>query len=273
MLFIKVFVLLLLSSSTLFSLDVINGKVAILEFDAMPNQSLRKDGTTVALLRHPKNDAKRIALLSIPYSNAKNMTLIYTTPKGSETLHVNVIQGKYAQETLHVEPSKVTPPKEVLARIKQEREEAMAIYTRFNPKRFWTSPFELPMQSFITSAYGNARIFNDTLQSYHSGTDYRASIGTPIFASNDGVIVLAKDRYYAGESIVIDHGEGIYSVYYHLSHKNVALGDTVRKGDTIGLSGMSGRVTGPHLHFGFMVQGIPVDPLDFITQINTLFNP
>ena len=271
MLFVKAALLLLCLCSMLFSLDAINGQVVIVEIDALPNSSLRKEGKSIPLMKHPTNNKKQIALLSIPYAQTKNITLLHTSSKGSETLHVKVIQGAYAQESLNVEPSKVAPPKEALERIKQERDEAMALYNTFNPKRLWNAPFTSPMESFITSAYGNARLFNNTLQSYHSGVDFRATIGTPVIASNDGVVVLAKDRYYAGESLVIDHGEGIYSVYYHLSHKNVAVGEKVRKGDTIGLSGMSGRVSGPHLHFGFMVQGIPVDPLDFIARINALF--
>ena len=274
MFYLRNFIILLAFTSQLFSRDVTNGTVAIFEFDAAQVKSLYKDSAPLPLLNHPTDPSKRIALLAVPYTNApKNIILSLTGLQGTQSLHVKVVQGNYEKEVLHVEPSKVSPPKEVLARIKQEKDEAMAIYTTFNPKRFWSSPFELPMQSLVTSAYGNARIFNDTLQSYHSGTDFRASIGTPVIASNDGVVVLAKDRYYAGESIVIDHGEGIYSVYYHLSQKNVPVGATVRKGDVLGLSGMSGRVTGPHLHFGFMVQGIAVDPLDFITHINTLFHP
>jgi len=91
-----------------------------------------------------------------------------------------------------------------------------------------------------------------------------APIGTPIYAANDGVIVLSKDRYYAGGSVIIDHGEGIYSVYYHLSSTPLVAGTKVKQGDEIGLSGNSGRVTGPHLHFGIMLQGAPVDPLHFI---------
>ncbi|NLC27523.1 MAG: M23 family metallopeptidase, partial [Campylobacteraceae bacterium] len=161
-------------------------------------------------------------------------------------------------------------PENQKERIKAEYEEAIAIYKSFTTKRLWEDDFMVPMKSKITSAYGNARVFNDSLKSYHSGTDFRAAIGTPIYATNDGVVVLSKDRYYAGGSVILDHGEGVYSVYYHLSQTPLALGTKVKKGEKIGLSGASGRVTGPHLHFGFMVQGVPVDPLHFIETINGL---
>ncbi|MFR8441736.1 MAG: M23 family metallopeptidase, partial [Campylobacter sp.] len=127
---------------------------------------------------------------------------------------------------------------------------------------------ELPLNSKITSAFGNARTFNGELKSYHSGTDYRAAVGTGVRAANDGVVVIAKDRYYAGGSVVIDHGGGIYSQYYHLSEIKVALGDHVHKGDEIALSGESGRVSGPHLHFGIAINGVSVNPLSFVAKFN-----
>lgn len=251
--------------------DVINGTVDILEFDAAQTKSLQKEGVTVPLLAHPSTLHKRIALIAIPYRQTKPITLVRFSPQGKEMIQLEITQGDYKKEVLSVEPSKVSPPKAALAQIKKESEEAKAIYQTSTPKRYWKKPFEMPMQSFITSAYGTARLFNDSLQSYHSGTDYRAIIGTPVHATNDGVVVLAKERYYAGGSLVIDHGEGVYSVYYHLSALPLHVGDRVQQGEVIGLSGATGRITGPHLHFGFMVGGIPVNPLDFIQKVNALF--
>jgi murein DD-endopeptidase MepM/ murein hydrolase activator NlpD len=126
----------------------------------------------------------------------------------------------------------------------------------------------MPMKSKITSDFGNARIYNGKTKSYHSGTDFRAKIGTPIIASNDGKIVLAKRRFYAGGSIIIDHGHGIYSCYYHMSRFDVKEGEMVKKNQVIGLSGDTGRVTGPHLHFSIRVGGLQVDPLQFIELVN-----
>jgi len=183
---------------------------------------------------------------------------------------LSIKQGEYPKEFLNVNPSKVTPPSSAKEQIEKEYKEAMKIYSTFTKTRYWSEAFILPTQSTITSHFGNARTFNSTLKSYHSGTDFRAPIGTPIYAINDGIIVLSKERYYAGGSIIIDHGEGIYSVYYHLSRMTLPVGASVKKGDQIGLSGNSGRVTGPHLHFGIMAQGIPIDPLHFIETVNSL---
>ena len=131
----------------------------------------------------------------------------------------------------------------------------------------------MPLHSKITSAFGNRRVFNNILKSYHSGTDFRAKKGTPIIASNSGRVVLAKNRFFAGNSIIIDHGQGIYSGYYHLSRFAVKKGDFVQKGEVIGYAGATGRVTGPHLHFTFHVNGNCVDPLHFVKLANeNLFN-
>ncbi|MDD3598431.1 M23 family metallopeptidase, partial [Sulfuricurvum sp.] len=120
-------------------------------------------------------------------------------------------------------------------------------------------------------AYGSARTYNDTLKSYHGGIDFRALTPTPIQAANDGIVVLAQERYYSGGTIIIDHGEGLYSCYFHLSRFDVKVGDYVTQGQAIALSGASGRITGPHLHFGIMVHGVQTDPLDLMEQIDHLF--
>ena len=156
-------------------------------------------------------------------------------------------------------------------RVTDELNEANAIYRTRTPKRLWSERFALPLGSVITSHYGNARMFNNEVRSYHAGTDFRANIGTPIKATNDGIIALAKERFMSGNSVIIDHGKGIYSAYFHLSELKVAVGERVKKGQIIALSGDTGRVSGAHLHFSMMVQGVSVDALHFINTINGLF--
>ena len=144
----------------------------------------------------------------------------------------------------------------------------MKIYSTITSKNYVKSEYIVPMDSKITSSFGKARIYNSTLNGYHSGTDFRAKIGTPIIASNEGKVVLAYDRFYSGKSIIIDHGQGIYTCYYHLSEFKVKEGDMVSKAQVIGLSGDTGRITGPHLHFSARVGGLQVDPLQLITLLN-----
>lgn len=219
----------------------------------------------IAWVAHPADSTQKIAILTIPYREKSQIF------QASKTIQVRVIEGDYPKEIINVAPSHAKPNKQNQQRIERERKEAQQIYARYEPKRYWDSPFALPMNSAITSPYGSARVFNGEIASYHSGTDFRAPIGTPIRASNDGVVVIAKERFLAGGSVVIDHGQGIFSMYYHCSELKVSVGDAVKKGDLIALSGNSGRVSGPHLHFGFLVHGASVDPLDFIAKIHMLF--
>ncbi len=184
------------------------------------------------------------------------------------SLPIEIQDGHYKRESLRVNPSKAHFSKTAKVRIAKELKEAKKIYNTYTPKLYIHSPFILPLHSKITSAFGNKRLFNGTLKSYHSGTDFRAKTGTPIIASNRGRVVLVKNRFFAGNSVIIDHGEGIYSGYYHLSKFAVNVGDIVEKGQVIGYSGATGRVTGPHLHFTFHVGGVCVDPLQFVELAN-----
>jgi murein DD-endopeptidase MepM/ murein hydrolase activator NlpD len=269
-LFVKIIFVLFICIEFLFAQVAIKGEAQIFSFDEKP-LSIGYDGVKkLPVIPHPKGGY--FTILPINYkAKTKSATLTKLFASGTKRTQIEITDGEYKKETLSVDPSKVSPPKEALSRIKSEYEEAMKIYRTQTQKRYWDEPFIYPMTSTVTSVYGNARVFNDSLKSYHSGTDFRAPVGTPVQAVNDGVVVIAKDRYYAGGSIVIDHGYGVYSVYYHLSSIDKNVGDAVKKGEDIGLSGQSGRVTGPHLHFGITVGGYAINPIDFIEKINATF--
>jgi murein DD-endopeptidase MepM/ murein hydrolase activator NlpD len=164
----------------------------------------------------------------------------------------------------------VSPPKSVINRIKREYKEAMKIYSTFTTKKLFKHSFSLPLNSKITSDFGTKRIFNNKVKSYHTGIDFKAKMNTKIPAINDGKVVLAKNRYFAGNSVIISHGRGIYSCYYHLNKIKVKKNEFVKKGQIIGLSGMSGRVTGPHLHFTTWLNGVIVNPKVLIELLNQI---
>lgn len=271
---LRILLLLVGSLQTLAAQSVINGQTAVIAFSAIPKESRVTYGKkNIPLLQHPTNKKKHFILLPIAYrSTSGEKKLLVTYPDGEKRLDLHVEKGDYRSETITVTPSKVKPNKKQAKRTSSEYKEAMKIYHTLNPKRYWDKPFVHPMSSQITSPFGTARVYNGSLKSFHSGTDFRAAVGTPVHAVNDGVVVLAKDRYYAGNSIVIDHGKGLYSCYYHLSKMSVKVGDKVSQNDKLGLSGSTGRVTGPHLHFAIMLYGVQVDPLQLLTQINSLFD-
>ena len=125
------------------------------------------------------------------------------------------------------------------------------------------SPFINPIESKITSAFGTARIYNGIAKTYHTGVDFRAKTPVKIRATNNGIISLAMKRFYLGNVIYINHGRGLYTYYAHLSKFLVKEGDFVIKGQVIGLSGVTGRITGPHLHYAIRLYNTTVDPLGF----------
>ena len=251
---------------------IVNGDVEIVQVEAKFAGNLSIDGMKKRWLSVPGDEKLKFAIVAASYRQKGEIKLINGLKSGDETIVFKIVEGEYKKEKITVEGSKVTPPKEVLKRIEEEREEANKIYATANAGLKFDSKFILPMSSSVTSPFGTARVFNGTLKSYHGGTDFRAAVGTSVIAANDGIVAIAKDRYYAGGSVVIDHGEGIYTQYYHLSALNVKVGQSVKKGDIIALSGASGRVSGPHLHFGVIVGGVQVNPLNFVKKINEILN-
>ncbi|TQR58137.1 M23 family metallopeptidase [Campylobacter troglodytis] len=262
------------------NLNISKGQVLFLSFD---KQGLKGISSTSNLYKkeqkhkffaHPTKDNKVVLVFSSAYKKPIKKAKITALYKSGQSLKYDLLgnEGFYPKEFLKVDQSKITPPKEVLARIEKELSEANAVYATYTDESLFDGKFILPINSAITSKFGTARLFNQTLASYHSGVDFRALVGTPIVAANDGIVRIAKDRYYAGGSIVIDHGHKIFSQYYHLSELKVKVGQKVKKGEVIALSGDSGRVTGAHLHFGIFAGGTQVDPLDFIEKFNALFD-
>jgi len=261
-----------ISSST-----IVNGTTAFVEFEKEKNIELDRvviDKKVYKISRHPLDNSKMYVLIPMSYYEKpqdKKAEIFYKQKgkQSSKKLFFRVKDGEYEKEEIQVQKSKVNPKsKEVKKRTKKEYANAMRIYGTFTQKSYITSKFIAPMDSKITSAFGKARVYNNSLNGYHSGTDYRAKVGTPIKASNDGVVVLVKDRFYAGGTVILDHGHGIYTCYYHMSEFSVKMGQKVKKAQIIGLSGDTGRVTGPHLHFSARVGGEQVDPLQLIELIN-----
>ncbi|MBU1659388.1 M23 family metallopeptidase [bacterium] len=278
----KVFILIFLGT-TLFASNIkldrttiANGQSVFLELAQIREIEYEKIdfmGKSYPIYKHQTKDAGYYSILPISYyEKAKKDKVVvhYLENLKPKAWHVelSVIDGNYEKEVIKVSNSKVNLNKKDNARAEEEQKEAMRIYNTTSEKSYISSEFIVPLDSKITSGFGKARIYNDTLKGYHSGTDFRAEVGIPIKASNDGVVVLAKERFYSGGSVILDHGHGIYTCYFHMSKFNVQKGDKVHKTQIIGLSGDSGRVTGPHLHFSARVSGVQVDPLQLIELLN-----
>ena len=256
-----------------------NAQTALITLNAseIKNPKLSLDKLNINFYKnHFKKDSYYALIPLSYYTKSKQHKIIISYLKNNQKYFkgviFNVTEGDYKSETINVPSSKVSLSKKNKIRTKKEYAQAMKIYNSKSKKQLWNKDFIYPMESKITSHFGTKRLYNKALKSYHSGTDYKAAIGEKIYAVNDGVAKIVQDRFYAGGSVVIDHGHGVYSCYFHLSKFKIKVGDKIKQGQLIGLSGDTGRVTGPHLHFSMKVHGITVDPLQTIRVLNTLNN-
>jgi len=158
----------------------------------------------------------------------------------------------------------VTPPDEALDRIAEERAKVNAIFASLSPRRLWSGPFTAPVPGEVISVFGKRNIYNGQPRQPHSGIDFRGAAGTPVQAPNAGRVALADDLYFSGNTVILDHGLGLYSYLCHLSEFSVKAGDRVEAGDRLGRVGATGRVTGPHLHWTVRLARTLVDPLSLI---------
>jgi murein DD-endopeptidase MepM/ murein hydrolase activator NlpD len=177
-------------------------------------------------------------------------------------------RGRLARASrLHVD-AKFTRRLDSLTEARIEHENALAreIGRRAqNTPQLWTAPFLRPRSARVTSRFGSGRLFNGRVSSSHLGVDYRGKTGDPIYAANRGVVALVDSFFLAGNVVYIDHGDGIVTGYFHMSEPKVAAGDTVERGQEIGLVGATGRVTGPHLHWSARFGALTIDPADLLS--------
>ena len=184
------------------------------------------------------------------------MTIQIHDAKGVHAAPIRAIQihaAHYRTGSLTVAPKFVAPDHEALQQIAAEKQ-----LKELEP--LWSGDFRAPVAAPPTDSFGTRRTFNGKLASIHKGMDFRATTGTPVKAANGGVVVLARPLYYEGGCVVIDHGLGIYTISMHLSRIDAKEGQRVATGDQLGLSGATGRVTGPHLHWAVRWQGAYLDP-------------
>lgn len=172
-----------------------------------------------------------------------------------------VIKAKrFPQERLEVAPAFVDPPAEVQQRIAREQEFLATIYTRRSAPPSRLQPFVRPVPGESNSVFGKRRFFNGKPRDPHPGIDLRAASGTTVLCSASGTVVVARDLYYSGNTVIVDHGGGLFTVYAHLSRIDVVENAPIAAAASIGLSGATGRVTGPHLHWGAKLGSLPFDP-------------
>jgi murein DD-endopeptidase MepM/ murein hydrolase activator NlpD len=177
---------------------------------------------------------------------------------------LKIIAANFPSEILTVDPRHVKPDPKAIRRILREKSILGKVYRGGTREKLWDGPFEHPVSSIPTSEFGIRRVYNGEMQSFHQGKDYRAAVGTPVLASGAGKVAFAGDLYMTGNTVILDHGLGLFTIYAHLSELNVTEGKLVPRGGLLGLSGMTGRASGPHLHFGVNLNRVKVDPNDLL---------
>ncbi len=183
------------------------------------------------------------------------------------TVPITVRAGKFPTERLTVEKQYVQPDPEQQKRAEEDQKKMKAIYDTVTPEILWKGKFRVPLKDVTTGGnFGRRRVLNGEARSPHAGVDFPAAAGTPVFAAQAGKVVLAENLYYSGNTVVIDHGFGIYTLYAHLSEIDVHPGDSVEPATEIGKVGATGRVTGPHLHWGLTIDHARVNALQIVQR-------
>jgi murein DD-endopeptidase MepM/ murein hydrolase activator NlpD len=260
------------------SADVSQGSLLLVELrgtESVKEVAGEWDGKEIPFWRATpavqKNVDQRKALVGIDLEHPPGkfgFTISVKTVDGSTfscAANVLVKKGRFATEKLKVAPQFAEPNTEQLARAEEERKRLRAIFATVTPEKLWNGAFRVPLTGITSGGnFGKRRILNGEPSSPHSGVDFPAAAGTPIHATQSGRVVLAEPLYFSGNTVVLDHGLGIYTLYGHLSSIDVKTGDTVNAGDVLGKVGATGRVTGPHLHWGLTVNGARVNSLDIV---------
>ena len=173
---------------------------------------------------------------------------------------IAVGKGKYHSIAASVPKQYTEPNTEQLQKIDQDKALKERAFAHVTPEREWAGSFRPPVKAQISDVFGTSRTFNGKVQSVHQGLDYAVPEGTPVAAVNSGTVVLAQPLYFEGNCVVLDHGQGLLTLYMHLSKIEVKEGDRVTSGQKLGVSGGTGRATGPHLHVAVRWQGVYLNP-------------
>ncbi len=173
---------------------------------------------------------------------------------------LEVARKDFDEQHLSLPENMVNLDAATLKRVRKEGAKFSRLWYKQSPKRYWQGSFIRPVPGKRTTPFGLRRILNGEPRSPHSGVDLRAALGEPVRSANHGRVVLVGEYFFHGKAVVIDHGWGLYTMYFHLSQVNVSEGDFVGKKTVIGLAGSTGRATGPHLHWGVRLGGARVDP-------------
>ncbi len=260
-------------SLTVTPLILVEGRTG--EFQLTTSRTITASGTFLDETLHDGVDSsgtQHTLLVGIPVGTKAGvypLTLTMTDSDGTQTsidANIQVVTGGYGLETIQLPPDRT----DLLNPQMQDAEMATlrGIMSPFTPTRYYAGPLGLPVAAPLSSPFGNLRSYNGgSFSQIHTGTDFAAAPGTPIMAPAAGKVVFAGALNVRGNATIIDHGWGVYTVYCHQTEQDVHVGDMVTAGQLIGTTGSTGRVTGPHLHWELWVNDVPVDAMQWVSDL------
>jgi murein DD-endopeptidase MepM/ murein hydrolase activator NlpD len=224
---------------------------------------------------YPNGNGKFAALIGADVEAkpaASKIWLKATSQSGAEQhkeIALKVKAKSFRTESFNVPPSFDEMTAETLEEIRREQSAFARAFETSVPERLWDAPFVRPVaQEESASSFGSRRVINGTPRAPHTGTDLSAPAGTEVLTANHGRVVLVGNFFFAGGSVVLDHGGGLFTMYFHLSEFKVEEGSMAKKGDVVGVSGATGRVTGPHLHWGARLANARIEPFELLKKIS-----
>jgi murein DD-endopeptidase MepM/ murein hydrolase activator NlpD len=227
-------------------------------------------GKTITFFRSAENGKLWHALAGddlLTQPGSYDIVLTATLPGGRvahSTKPITIAPGDFKTGEINVPENYVNPTDAEQKQIAGDELLKRRAFAHRTPHPLWSGDFLKPVPAASTRSFGESRILNEERTSLHTGTDFPVQEGTPALVSNSGVVVLTRELFYEGNCVIVDHGDGLFTVYMHLSRIDVHEGARLEKGARIGLSGASGRVTGPHLHMGVRWNGSWLDPVQLL---------
>jgi murein DD-endopeptidase MepM/ murein hydrolase activator NlpD len=245
------------------------GKVKFVVFDINLENGLKKTKCGKETLSFVVQDQKAKLFMTESYFSGRKKT--QCTYDGKVIVEVKIKEFPYKSEKLNVDKKRVTLSQKDLNRVIKERKILKKVYLNSSSYFLFDKPFNRPLNSYVTSHYGNRRLFNNKKKSQHLGNDLRAAVGVPIPVANKGKVIFTGHLFYSGNVVIVDHGLGLYTTYGHLSKINVTKGMVINQNDIVGLAGATGRVSGPHLHWGVKLNGHWVDGFSLVDESKKMF--
>ena len=247
--------------------------VVLVVTDVNPISSVRASAFDRGLAAYATDDGKWHVLVGIDLETKPGKYAVAISAGGEPvrqtTYTLTVAPKTFRTRQLTVDEAFVNPPASAEARIRQESELLAKVWAALSHDRLWQGPFVRPVPHPANSAFGSRSVFNGQARNPHTGADFSSPAGTPVKAPNAGRVVLARDLYFSGQTVIIDHGLDVGSHLAHLSAIDVSEGAMVQAGEVIGKVGATGRVTGAHLHWSLRVGGARVDPLSLLRALGT----